>query len=107
MRSSRSIQLMFLGSALAILGCGGNQQANAKKPCPPRPDGTPDPACSGNNNNRSTVRTGGLVVIPGMGGGSGGSAAAGGAKSGLSTSPSGARAGGFGGTGGSSPSASS
>jgi hypothetical protein len=103
MRSSRSIQLLFLGSALAILGCGGNQQANAKKPCPPRPDGTPDPACSGNNN-RSTVRTGGLVIIPGMGGG--GSNAAG-AKSGLSTSPSGAKAGGFGRTGGSSASAAS
>ena len=102
MRSSRSIQLLFLGSALAILGCGGNQQANAKKPCPPRPDGTPDPACSGSS--RSTVRTGGLIVIPG---GGGGSAAAGGAKSGLSSSPGGAKAGGFGGTGGSSPSASS
>ena len=102
MRSSRSIQLLFLGSALAILGCGGNQQANAKKPCPPRPDGTPDPACSGNT--RSTVRTGGLIVIPG---GGGGSAASSGAKSGLATSPSGAKAGGFGRTGGATSSAAS
>jgi len=101
MRSSRSIQLLFLGSALALLGCGGDQHANAKRPCPPRPDGTPDPNCAGGN--RSHVRTGGLVVIPGMGGSSSGAAA----KTGVATSPSGVRTGGFGRTGGSSVSASS
>ena len=103
MRSSRSIQLLFLGSALAVLGCGGNQQANAKRPCPPRPDGTPDPNCAGNNN-RTHVRTGGLVVIPGMGGSSSGARPSG---SGVTTSTSGVRSGGFGRTGGSSVSASS
>jgi hypothetical protein len=100
MRSSRSIQLLFLGSALALLGCGGDQHANAKRPCPPRPDGTPDPNCGGGN--RSHVRTGGVVFIPGMGGSSGGAN-----RSAVATSPSGVRSGGFGRTGGSSVSASS
>ena len=102
MRSSRSIQLVFLGSALALLGCGGDQQA-AKRPCPPRPDGTPDPNCAGNNN-RTHVRTGGLVVIPGMGG----SSSSGSTRSGVATtSTSGVRSGGFGRTGGSAVSAAS
>jgi hypothetical protein len=102
MRSSRSIQLVFLGSALALLGCGGDQHANAKRPCPPRPDGTPDPNCAGNNN-RTHVRTGGVVFIPGMGGSSSSS----GTKSGVTTSTSGVRSGGFGRSGGSSATASS
>jgi hypothetical protein len=107
MRSSRSIQLMFLGSALAVLGCGGNQQANAKKPCPPRPDGTPDPNCAGQNNNRSHVRTGGLIVIPGMGGGSNTSGVKSGLAGGGTTTSSGAKTGGFGRTGGATSSAAS
>ena len=95
MRSSRSIQLLFLGSALALLGCGGDEQAVAKRPCPPRPDGTPDPNCAGNNN-RSHVRTSGFVVWGGGGGSSGSSAT----RSGVVTSPGGVRTGGFGSTGG-------
>lgn len=93
MRSSRSVQLVFLGSALALIGCGGDQQA-AKKPCPLRPDGTPDPNCSGGN--RSYVRTGGAVYSSGYRGGSGST------TSGVASSTSGGvRTGGFGGTGGS------
>jgi hypothetical protein len=101
MRSSRSIQLVFLGSALALIGCGGDQHAQ-KKPCPPKPDGTPDPNCAGNN--RSHVRTGGFVFLGGMGGGG---SNAGAVKSGVATSPSGTRTGGFGVTGRSAPSAAS
>src|SRR5688572_6540618 len=104
MRSSQSIQLLFLGSALAILGCGGNQQANAKKPCPPRPDGTPDPNCAANNN-RSHVRTGGFIFFGG-GGGSNTSSVKSGLAGGTTTS-SGAKTGGFGRTGGSTSSVAS
>ena len=99
MRSSRSIQLLFLGSALALLGCGGDQQA-ANRPCPPRPDGTPDPNCSAPN--RTHVRTGGMFFM-----GSGGGSSTPTSSSGVATSASGVRTGGFGATGGSAVSASS
>src|SRR5258708_3969104 len=99
MRSSRSVQLLFLGSAMALLGCGGDPQA-AKRPCPPRPDGTPDPNCAGNNN-RTHVRTGGLVYTSGYGGASSTTSGVRSSGGGVSTSSSGVRSGGFGGTGGS------
>jgi len=97
MRSSRSIQLLFLGSALALVGCGGDEDvANAKQRCPPRPDGTPDPNCAGNNT-RTHVRTTGFAYV-GSGSSSSGSSAT---RSGLVSSPGGVRTGGFGLTGGS------
>ena len=116
MRASKSIQLMFLGSALAIVGCG---EPAAKAPCPvdasgnpiPGPDGTINPNCTKGNSNRTAMRTGGMHFIPIVTGGGGGTVAAGTTGSttvgirpgtgGASSTKGGFSTGGFGRTGGS------
>jgi hypothetical protein len=107
MRSSKSVKLLLLGSAMTIFGCGGGPQAAQN--CPVGPDGKPIPGPDGKINpnctkssSRSRVHTGGVFV-----GGMGGQNNTTGVKSGVAAP--GTRTssfGGFGGTGSSSTSSS-
>ena len=94
-KSTTSINLVVVGSALTIAGCGGNQQQAQRITCDKKlPDGKPDPQCvstSSSSGHRSS-----FIFFGGLGGG--GSSA--GAKSGVAPSSCGARSG-FGATGGS------
>jgi hypothetical protein len=109
MRSSKSVKLLLLGSAMTIFGCGGGGPQAAQN-CPVGPDGKPIPGPDGKINpnctkssSRSRVHTGG-VFVGGMGGQSNTTT---GVKSGVAAP--GTRTssfGGFGGTGSSSTSSS-